>query len=206
MGFKSSYQCLFEMAYPVEFNMEDFKKLKSFSNKQKYAKEKLLGKLGAGSARAVFKIDDEKVLKVAVNEKGIAQNEQEAEGYKQNYDILARVFDVDKDDMWLEMELAKKVTKSRFKTLTGVSLDDLQAYLIYRDRGSRFIDKDLIAKLDENGFIQDLMSFVGDYDYSIPGDFARASTYGEVLRDGKPKIVVIDFGLSKDVLDTYYRR
>lgn len=194
-----------EMAYPSQFNPLEFKTIKSFKGKIDYAKERLLGKLGAGSARAVFKIDDEKVLKVALNKKGIAQNEVESEGYKQNYDVLARVFDIDDDYMWLEMELAKKVTPKRFIELTGTNPMMLGQYMVYTLGKSRYnIPDDIKQSYGENEWIQDLMTFAGDYDYPVPGDFSKITSYGEVMRDGKPTIVVIDFGFSKDVYMNNY--
>lgn len=182
-----------EMAYPESFNFEEFKNIKSFVGKQKYARQHLLGKVGAGSSRAVFKVDDEKVIKIALNKRGLQQNMVEAEGYKQNYDVVARVFDVDDDDMWVEMELAKKVSASRFKFLVGASPEEVVGWLCKQKGEKRCWGDDLID-LDENEFAIDLQNFVFDYDYPLPGDFKRLSTYGEVVRDGKPTIVVVDFG------------
>ncbi len=190
-----------EMAYPADFNAEEFKNIKSFAGKQKYARERLLGKVGAGSSRAVFKIDDEKVLKVALNQKGLSQNLAEAEGYKQNYDVLARVFDVDYDDMWIEMELAKKISPKRFNQLTGTSPEEVADWLECQRYGGRKCST--TGKLEENDFAMDLQNFTGDYQYPVPGDFGRISTYGEVLRDGKPTVVVIDFGFDENTRDIY---
>lgn len=190
-----------EMAYPESFNFEGFRNIKSFAGKIKYAQQHLLGKVGAGSARAVFKIDNEKVIKVALNKKGIAQNSSESEGFKQNYDIIARVFGVDQDDMWIEMELAKKITPKRLKELTGISLDELGTWLA-QQRGQKTYRKNI--NLEENEFAEDVREFAGDYDYPVPGDFNRISSYGEVLRNGVPKVVLVDFGADKDVINTYY--
>lgn len=33
----------------------------------------------------------------------------------------------------------------------------------------------------------------------------RISTYGMVMRDGSPELVVIDSELSEEILNTYYR-
>lgn len=192
-----------EMAYPISFNFDEFKNIKSFAGKQKYAKERLLGKVGAGSSRAVFKVDDEKVIKIAINDKGISQNSAEAEGCKQNYDVLARVFDVDQDDMWVEMELAKKITPKRFKELTGTSPEEVATWLATQ-RGMKMWGPDI--DLSENEFAIELEDFVGAYQYPVPGDFGRISTYGEVLRDGKPTVVVIDFGFDENTKDIYNQR
>ena len=62
--------------YPESWNIEDFKKLTSFNARVKYCEEKLR-RISSGSSRIVYKIDDQKVLKLAKNKKGIAQNNQE---------------------------------------------------------------------------------------------------------------------------------
>jgi len=53
--------------------------------------------------------------------------------------------------------------------------------------------------LSEFKFATDLHNFTEDYQYPVPGDFSRISSYGEVLRDEKPTIVVIDFEFSSSV-------
>lgn len=196
---ESSDYVIDEMAYPTSFNFEEFKNIKSFAGKQRYAKEHLLGKVGAGSSRAVFKIDDEKVLKVALNDRGISQNNAESEGYKQNYDVLARVFDVDYDDMWIEMELAKKIAPKRFMQLTGTNPDEVATWLS-NQRGTMKFD---VRDLSENYFATELKEFTDDYQYPVPGDFGRISSYGEVVRDGVPKVVVVDFGFDEGTSSEY---
>ena len=191
-----------EMAYPDSFNFDEFKSIGSFAGRIKYAREKLLGKAGQGSSRAVFRVDSEKVIKIALNSKGIAQNEAESEGYKQQYDVLARVFDIDEQNYtWLEMELAKKVTPNRFKQLTGFKADDLRTW-IPEQRGERVYNT-VNHELDDNEFANDLLHFIQDFDYPSFNDFGRESSFGEVSRDGVPKIVVVDFGYDKNTEDIY---
>ncbi|MFA5067944.1 MAG: hypothetical protein WC466_07945, partial [Candidatus Izemoplasmatales bacterium] len=190
-----------EMAYPESFDFEKFKSINSYSGRLNYAKQHLLGKVGAGSSRVVFKIDSEKVLKVALNSKGLAQNSAESEGYKQNYDVLARVFDVDYNDTWIEMELAKKVTESRFKQLTKTTPNEVVGWLM-EQRGEKTYWLPNVD-LKENEFAQEMQDFVFDYDYPLPGDFTRTSSYGEVLRDGIHRIVVVDFGYDQGTKDIY---
>jgi hypothetical protein len=188
-----------EMAYPVDFDFAVFKSITSFAGRIKYANQHLIGKIGAGSGRAVFRVDDEKVMKIALNQKGIAQNDAEGEGYKQEYDVLARVFDVDPEGTWIEMELAKKVTPTRFKQLTGVDVYELATWLGYITGKVQYKSwQTNPPDLGENEFAEDLRNFVGDYDYTVPGDFIKINSYGEVLRDGQPRIVVVDFGFDSN--------
>lgn len=192
-----------EMAYPADFNFEEFRNIRSFAGRINYAKQKLLGKLGAGSARAVFRIDEEKVLKVALNRNGLVQNEAESDWGAQNYDIVAKVFEYDEENTWLEMELAKKVSPKRFEELTGVMLDELIAWLSYIDGYNMDVTKEAQNRMRNNEFVTNLTMFAQDYGYPVPGDFAKISSYGEVLRDGIPTIVLLDFGFNSNTHDVY---
>lgn len=203
--------------YPSTWNKDEFEKIQSFSGKLKYASTHL-PKIASGSGRAVFKIDDSKVLKIAKNKKGLAQNNVESEYLLQKYDITARTFDrgdVVKNigPFWIEMELAKKLTPTKFKELAGIDIKDLDSY-IFRSAMKRLVAmhspnhkaephrKD--EEIENNQFFQDVMRLSNDYGMKN-GDFGRLSSYGLVLRDGKPKIVLVDFGLTKTVFDDYYK-
>ena len=71
-----------EMAYPASFNMEEFKSLKSFAKRMEYCKSRL-PRLGAGSSRVVFRVDDDKVLKLAKKRKsGIKKETLSSESKK----------------------------------------------------------------------------------------------------------------------------
>lgn len=58
-------------------------------------------------------------------------------------------------------------------------------------------------KMLENEWLQNLTDMCMNYDYLMPGDFGTLSMYGLVHRDGVEKIIVIDFGLTRDVLKTH---
>lgn len=192
-----------EMAYPTNFSFEEYGKITSFAGKLRYAQERLLGKVGAGSGRAVFRVDDEKVMKVAMNSKGVAQNSAESDWGAQQYEIVAKVFDADPDDAWVEMELAKKINEKRFIELTGVSLEDVRGWLMtFKGEGNKR-PREYYEKMNENDFIGELTTFTQDYGYPVPGDFATITSYGEVLRDGRPTVVLIDFGYNQETDKIY---
>ena len=77
------------MAYPVSFNMAEFKTLKTFTARIKYCQARLQ-RISSGSARIVYKIDNEKVLKLAKSRKGIAQNEAEGSDYYKSKQVNYR--------------------------------------------------------------------------------------------------------------------
>jgi hypothetical protein len=200
---------LFE-EYPQNFSFGEFNAIKSYNGKLKYANERLK-KLSSGSSRVVYQVDDQKVLKIAKNKKGLAQNESEADWSKDAYDVTAKVFENSPEYFWVEMEFAKKLIPTRFKQLVGFSIQDMQTAmraLKDRMRPSRFgttkLSPDLEKQLYENEFYLDMERFVADYDMET-GDFGRLNSYGEVIRDGQPKVVLVDFGVTNQVWNDYYK-
>jgi hypothetical protein len=62
-------QTLTEMAYPTNFSLEEFSQIRSFKGRVDYCEQRLQ-RLGSGSSRIAYKVDDEKCLKIAKNQKG----------------------------------------------------------------------------------------------------------------------------------------
>lgn len=56
----------------------------------------------------------------------------------------------------------------------------------------------------ENEFIYNIFTFMGGYDTPV-GDLKRLNSYGLVKRDGVDTIVLIDYGITWDGLDAYYK-
>ena len=198
--------------YPSGWNLETFKGLRSFNKRIQYCTQHLQ-RISSGSSRIVFRIDDEKVLKLAKNQKGLAQNDGETSWANDGYygEILAKVFDFDQENsLWVEMELARPVTNQMFKNFFGVDIRDFEEYITLENnkrigKPIRFQPKPEVVKmLDNNVYVDRLIRFIADTD-SIIGDFGKLSSYGLVRRDGKDTIVLIDFGLSDDDFKNYYR-
>lgn len=198
--------------YPSSWDIEEFKKLNSFNDRIKYC-DTHLKKISSGSSRIVYMIDNEKVLKLAKNKKGLGQNEVEIE-YSNYYDIssiVAKVFESDENNLWVEMELARKVTPSIFKSVVGVDFNtysDAMTYYYYTNiKPNKYSytqrKPENMDELWNNEFIYSMLDFMGSYDIPV-GDLIRLSTYGLVKRDGQDSIVMIDYGLTHDVYASYY--
>lgn len=207
-----------EMAYPESFSMEEFKSLTSFKKRIAYCRQHLK-RLGSGSLRMVFQIDDEKVLKLAMNRKGLAQNEAEIRGGSDLYSTLANIFDYDENDLWLEMELVRKVKPQDFKRIVGYDFNTICEYLddlYYRQTGSlkrqkqfghfnyRKFSQEEIDEIYENEWMYDLTVYVSDTNIPV-GDLKKIDSWGIVTRDFGEWIVIIDSGLTEDVWDNHYR-
>jgi mRNA-degrading endonuclease RelE of RelBE toxin-antitoxin system len=215
---KSFKQYIKEMAYPVSFSFEEFNNIKSYNGKLKYANERLQ-KISSGSARVVYKVDEEKVLKIAKNKKGIGQNSIESDwGLQRMSDIVAKIFDTNEDHFWVEMELAKKLTPNRFKQLTGMSLNEVQDMLrvmetlnnssrrkYLKQEQLKELHDEFSQKVNDNEFLNSLTDMIMNFGMKYPGDFGRVNSYGEVLREGVPTVVLVDFGLSESVWEDFYK-
>lgn len=194
--------------YPEHFDMEYFKTLTSFKKRINYCNDNLK-RISSGSSRVVYMIDDEKVLKLAKNRKGLAQNEVEVD-YSSEYmleGIVAPVYDSHPDNLWLEMGLATKLTKSLFNKISGYNWEDyinaITKYTYTASGGKQgydvAMDEELYSNMWEDEFIYEIFQYVGNYDVN-PGDLTRLSTYGVINDD----IVLIDYGLTHDVYNGYY--
>lgn len=201
-----------EAAYPSNFNMEEFKSLSSFAARVRYCEERL-NRISQGSSRIVYTIDNNTVLKLAKNKKGIAQNEEEGQPdfYKQQIGLFAEVYDVDENYLWIEMQLAKKAKPSDFKRITGYDFNTVCEWLNYIRPDYRyhtymdpkykayFNSKEFQDNYDEYSILAKLQEYVGNYDAPI-GDLKRISSWGIVTdENGQEDLVLIDFGLSDDI-------
>jgi len=191
--------------------MEEFKSLVNFNKRVKYCEE-TLKRVASGSGRIVYIIDNEKVLKLAKNKKGVAQCEVEME-YSQYHDIsdiLGITFDAHPDALWVEMELARKLRAADFQRIVGVPFKLFAEAVHYyghqaNGSGRSYHDKpEGYEEMWENEFIYDIFSFIGNYGLSKVGDLARMNSYGIVKRNGGDAVVMIDYGLTDDVYDSYY--
>lgn len=196
------------------FDRKTFDSIRSFAKRKQYA-DQHYQKLGAGSSRIVYKLPSGNVLKLAKNAKGLAQNENECGLGQDHYfgDLLAKVIDCDQNDMWIVSEEAKKTTPQRFEEITGANFEEVGKLIrnVYANNRSRSMgqvvkqDQAIIDGLYENQFVSQLLEMMNSYDLG-GGDLTRIDSYGEVLRNGQPDIVLRDYGLNDKTWDQHYDR
>lgn len=194
-----------------QFNIEIFDSLNSFAARKRYADENLT-RLGSGTARIVYLMNDgKKVLKLAKNKKGLDQNNIECSIGQDHYykDIVTEVYDCHDDDLWIVSEYAKKITPNRFRELVGFSIGEVYRFLMNFENKQE--GKQEIYHLEnndemwDNRFISKLADLSNSHDILI-GDWSRISSYGETIKEGKPTVVLTDYGLSEDVFTTHYQK
>ena len=133
--------------------------------------------LGKGSSRRVFDMRNGYVLKVAINEAGIAQNKAEYHIYHSDETgIFAEVIDELKEYKYLIMKKARKIKE--FKSVLkyfGVS------------------NKDSLKNLDV------IKNIISRYDL-VWKEFKKETSWGIV----DEKVVIIDYGFTNDIKHKYY--
>jgi hypothetical protein len=200
-----------EANYPSNFNMEEFNQIKNFRERLRYCKQNLQP-IASGSGRYVFGIDNDTVLKLAKNQKGVAQNEAEYDYGQDSYiyrtGIMAEVFEADPKFLWIEMERVNKCTPENFKSITGMDFNNYGQSLIYyyykEIKGKKsvyWVIPDDYDEITNNKFFIDVSDILGNFTIAT-GDLTRISSYG-VSKDNKIKIV--DAGLNDEVYDKHYR-
>lgn len=223
------YELVKEMAYPASFSFETLKSLKAFKDKKAYI-ESMLQKIGSGSSRIAYRVDDEKVLKLAKNRKGLAQNEVEYNNSSDDLDCFSKVYNFDPEGYWIEAEIAPKAKLTDFKRLYNISFNDLRSFICncvyeYADSRTRihakgqgnmysskinlfqaYLDEEISGNLYD--FLDSLYYYFSNYQpsWSEISDYLRLANWGIVKRNNQEIPVIIDFGLNEEVYNTHYKR
>ena len=205
-----------EMAYPSTFNIEEFMSLPSFAKRVEYCNKRLKF-LGQGSSRRVYMVDDEKCLKLAKNRKGIAQNEAENDGYLQQLHLCPKIYNYDRNGLWIEAQLARKAKVSDFKRLTGYNWEIMCAWIEYTAKlySRRSMYKGEYEELFTSEEFEDwvynndtvfgrINQYMTDFALEAYGDLERLSSWGVILENGVEKLVLVDSGLNNSVGRDYY--
>lgn len=205
-----------EFSYPTSFNYETFKNKGSYAKRLQYIEIMLaLPKIATGSGRTVYKIDDDYVLKLAKNKKGLAQNIEEVEFYNdpalgEARNIFAQIVDSDPLGYYIIAKNYKKVNVREFKTITGCPFDVFGRWIDFIIRSNNytletFIDhftRDHNPKISKQfSYVSNMIKRIHDDGMDIElGDWERIQNWGA---DGS-NLIIIDYGLTKDIYEKYY--
>lgn len=179
--------------------LKNLEKLETFNARIKYADKKFTH-LSSGTSRVVYVVNDGKeVLKLAKNDRGVAQNKAES-ALKCKY--INETTESDSKGAWKISPFLDKVTEKEFEELSGANFKEFGEALEYGlqkvsdDTKSKPKGFDKIEKLD----IYKKLIEVGKKHELMPGDMARISSWGQV--DGHPTL--LDAGLTKEIYDEFY--
>lgn len=193
------------------FSLEELNSLQSFNARFKYCTQHLGKHIGKGSSRATFQIDDEKVLKLAWNQKGVAQNTEEERAY--GGDIFPQVFQSADDDTWLISEFVLPAKPKDFEHCFGLTFDEFVGFLHASGRyrfGRRYWnemeEEDWVHLLETNEDLAAFDEYIGNYGSVVISDMCRICNYGLTQRNGEAHIVLLDSGLTDYVWNNFYKK
>ena len=174
--------------------------IKEFDDRIKFAEEHFK-KLGEGSSRTAFQIDDSLILKVAHNEKGIAQNLVEMDPKLQR-PCINKAEVADAAGKWIIFPSNDTITEKRFKEIVGFGFKPFMNALFYKfnNESDKWSPPRDYEEIEKNPLFMCLMETVLFCDLQL-GDLDKCSSWGEV----NGKVVLRDAGLNREVYKDYYQ-
>ena len=173
-----------------------------------YCTRELGENVGEGSSRAVFQIDDVQVLKLALNEKGIAQNRVEASTKEMKSPLFPYILYVDDNNKWLVTEYVLPAEGKDFEHCLGFGCGHFFYHIIESIKGLKYdggmsaYEDEFVPYFGDSEFYRLLAKYILDYDIPI-GDIQRIENWGVTKRNGKDTLVILDPGWNKETMKLY---
>lgn len=195
-----------------------------FEAMEKAAEEAGLKKIGFGTSRAVFDLGDNKVVKVALNEKGIEQNKLEIYAGKDPSveAILAGTWDYSNDFAWLVSDKVHPLhdnSAAEAESIIGVSWQEVRKIIGVKwssefeatskpESSESYDDEHKKHQTAGSGCLtgQDFLDYLKNFLERYPGmlkqDIAKLSSWG-VTADGC--LVLLDYGITREKFLKLYK-
>ena len=166
---------------------------------------KMLGEpISKGSARAVFQIDDTRVLKLAYNMRGVAQNKAEVTVYQQAPDKKFMPIVYNDSDMenyfYVISEYVLTAEYEDFKKVVGIPFYLLESFISNNKLESAMKSYEDMPKVHD--LLQYLITMsnmgVDIFDWTV------ISNWGLTKRNGREAIVTLDNGFTTTVANNFY--
>jgi hypothetical protein len=194
-----------------KFDLKHFKSLDNINTMLEYAKA-FLQPLGEGSSRKAFLLSSKYALKIAINKKGLAQNEQELDVFTnpKSKPVVAKIYDAGSEHQWVISDLVKPLAaenagKREFEEHTGIQWADFEADLTDFVKKKNEItpeDIELMGGHKAVAFIQAVVATARASNLLV-GDLKEPSHWGKTP-DGR--LVLLDYGFSEDVWSQHYSK
>jgi hypothetical protein len=182
--------------------LKNISDLETYTARKNYA-ENNLEHLSSGSSRIVYLTNKKTIIKMAKNDKGIAQNKAEISASKVNSKYLNKALSHADNYSWIEVPFLEKITEKDFKEMTDIDFNDFsEAIRFSLKKISGNTDTEKPENYDDvvkSSFFNDIVDIGKKLDL-MPGDLARISSFGK--KDGHP--VLIDVGLTSVIFKDFY--
>lgn len=160
--------------------------------------------INQGSSRATYRLNKDYVIKVAMNNIGVAQNLNEAAYFKLKNSVFNRNVSSSRKGYWVIAEYAAPVTNQKIMELFGCTKGQLDSMISHALTNSKFRNKTVkelyetkycnhkffkdLRKLPQMGLLTDDISAFYSQNYGI----------------SKKGLVVLDGGLTAETARLYY--
>ena len=196
----------------------DLNNIKTFKAKKEYCFSHFGKPIGSGTTRYVFLLNDNFVLKLARNKKGLWQNSAESDSELEKYKIFPKVYNKTDDNSYIISERVLKAKTEDFKECLGITFNDYckfttNCFLDTMDEEKKnrmikyfsdyMLDDDYYKKLLSNEWFRNVRQFIIDFEMPLE-DLQRVVNYGLTERYGKPMIVILDSGVNNTIWDKIY--
>lgn len=196
------------------FNTKELDNIKSFKMRVAYCEQRLK-RISSGSSRIVYQINNNRILKLAKNNKGIYQNMEEHNSYAIELGIGAETYSYNSDFLWIISEYAKKCIPSDFQRILGYNFNFIRGFIdsVKNEYNNRFYKEDeyqdfkekiMDYKLPNSRWFCALYDYISSYQLKSIGDLQKISSWGIVTRNGIKTIVLIDMGLNDYIYNNFY--
>ena len=207
---------LLETFQPNTFSIEVLNQLTSYSGRIRYC-EQTLERISQGSARIVYRLNENAVIKVARNRKGIAQNETEI-NYAHVSSLFTQIYKADEENAtWIIAEYARRAKGQDFVRLTGHNFKFVCEFIdLCKSQYARygrwnpspqweeFYEGVMDYKVPNWEFFYEINEYLTGFSLEAVGDLKRPSTWGVANRQNGEELVIVDYGLDDEVYSTHY--
>ena len=203
------------------FSIEYMKQIRSLKGRYEYCKQFLGNPIGRGSSRVVFQYDDNIVIKLALNSKGIGQNEVEYDKFSDySTDVFPKIYNELSDEETFKFITTEYVLPAKdkdFEQCLGVDFryycNVICTWRIWQYGRNTYIpywcdelDAEDVQEITSYGNWDSLKWYFQNYDIQGFNDLLKLSSYGITNRNGELEIVILDAGLNDEVWKKYYVR
>jgi hypothetical protein len=177
--------------------LKNIENLETYQARIKYAEDNL-DHLSSGSSRIVYQAPDKTIIKLAKNDKGIAQNKAEANP-KMKSDFLNEIISKDQKGYWIQTYFLDKINEKEFENLTKISFEDFSEALSFGTDKSSSKQPKNFDKVSKTPVYKEMKRLCEDFDL-VSGDVTRISSWG--TKGNKP--ILIDAGLTGKIFEEFY--
>lgn len=179
--------------------LKELSGIREFDDRIKFAKKRWK-MLGEGSSRAAFQINDRLIIKVAFNERGLAQCLTEMKPTAQVSCTLP-IIQADAEGKWIIMPNTDPLTKEDFKKMVGFGFGPFMNAIYYKfnNESRKWTEPRAYKDIQKNKLFIEVAELVFNNDTQI-GDLDKIGSW----RQYKGRPVIADYGLNRATFDNLY--